>query len=170
MRYGPCGKFGDVLWATAANLLCIADHWGKFGYALWATAWNKQSCTVKICDDFCAMGYSAGFCYPLWAIAQDLAMRCGQSRRTHQFFFKSLPNYLKDKTVSMSMSVSMSVSTFIYFNVHATQKWTWWRTWTLARTRKGTRAWTSEIDIDVSISERETFDIRYRTSPIKGDS
>ncbi len=89
-RYGPlrrilvsamghCGGFGYALWATAADLviryvplrriwLCAMGHCGEW------------SITIKICIDFCAMGHSAGFGYPLWAVAKDLVKRYGPWR------------------------------------------------------------------------------------------
>jgi hypothetical protein len=70
---GHCSEFGYTLWATAANLvfsygplrliwLCIMVHCGEFGYGLWTSASGP---TVKICDDFRAMGHRPGFSYAL---------------------------------------------------------------------------------------------------------
>jgi hypothetical protein len=61
----------------------LPGHCSKFGYALWATAVISEWChTVKTCDNFCGMGYSAGFTYALWAIVQDLVMHYGPKRQT----------------------------------------------------------------------------------------
>jgi hypothetical protein len=59
MRYGPQDKFGDALWATAANLVI---HY------------EQRSCTVKTCDEIRNVAQSAGLGYVLWATAQDLVM------------------------------------------------------------------------------------------------
>jgi hypothetical protein len=40
----------------------------------------EWSYTVKICFDFCAMGQSAGFGYPLWAVAKDFVKHYGPWR------------------------------------------------------------------------------------------
>jgi hypothetical protein len=57
--------------------------WGKFGYVLWATAADlvmrhgpllRMKPYSKICDDFCAVGQSTGFGYAQWATAQDFVM------------------------------------------------------------------------------------------------
>ncbi len=36
---------------------------------------------VKICDNLCAVGHSAGIGYEPWAIAQDFVLRYGPLRR-----------------------------------------------------------------------------------------
>ncbi len=73
---GHCGKFFYALWAIMVNLvvrygplrwiwLYAMGHCGGFGHALWATAWNE------------AAQYKYVVISALWAIAQDLVMRCG---------------------------------------------------------------------------------------------
>jgi hypothetical protein len=61
---------------------------------------REVSRTVKICNNFPAMGHSAGFGYTLWAAAQDLIMRhCANhlaERRNTQQFVKSLPHPLNE--------------------------------------------------------------------------
>ncbi len=62
IRYAHYGKFVCALWATEAYLVI------RYGPIC------SIRCTVKICDDFCVMGHSAGFGYALWAIVQSFAM------------------------------------------------------------------------------------------------
>jgi hypothetical protein len=50
---GHCGKFGYMLWAARADL----------DMRSWQLRGMKS--TVKICDDFSAIGHSAGFSYVL---------------------------------------------------------------------------------------------------------
>jgi hypothetical protein len=87
---GHCGKFFYALWATTANLVVrgwatAADLVLRYGplWLIWLCAMGhcaECSHTVKICSDFCAMGHSAGFGYPLWAVAKDLVKRYGPWR------------------------------------------------------------------------------------------
>jgi hypothetical protein len=65
---GHCSKFGYTyctLRATASDLVIRYGHCAVGGR------------TVKICDDFCAMGHSAGFGHAVWAIVQGLVIRYG---------------------------------------------------------------------------------------------
>ncbi len=68
----------SMLLATAENLFCAMGDCKKFGYLLKGTAANlvlsmghctERSFTVKICDDFSAMGHRAGFGYALCGTA-----------------------------------------------------------------------------------------------------
>jgi hypothetical protein len=73
---GHCGKFSCALWATAANLVTrygpLRRIWLRgMGHC---TVWGR---TVKICDNFCAVGHITGFGYSLWVIAQGLVIRNG---------------------------------------------------------------------------------------------
>jgi hypothetical protein len=55
---GHCDEIGCAVWATAAELVvCYGPLCGMKPYT-----------TVKICDDFRAVGQSTGFGYALWAI------------------------------------------------------------------------------------------------------
>ncbi len=77
---GHCGKFGNALWATTANLVV---HYGPLRQ-IWLCTMGHYAVggrSVKICNDFCAMGHSPGFAYVLWAIAQGLVIRYGPWRR-----------------------------------------------------------------------------------------
>ncbi len=71
---GHCGGFGYALRATAADLvirygplrriwLCATGHCGGSGYSM--SHCVKRRCTVKICNDFLAVGYGIGFAYAL---------------------------------------------------------------------------------------------------------
>jgi hypothetical protein len=55
------------------------DHYSKFlRYGSWRRIWlcamghcAERNHTVKLFDDFCALGHGAGFGYALWATAQS---------------------------------------------------------------------------------------------------
>jgi hypothetical protein len=73
---GYCGKFGYALQATAANLVMrYGPLWRIWLYTMGQCLEGSLTVKiVKICNDFRAIGYSAGFGYVLWAITQYLVM------------------------------------------------------------------------------------------------
>jgi hypothetical protein len=70
---GHCGGFDNAQWAIAANLVLRYGPLRRF-FLCPISQCIERSPTVKICDNFRAVGHSAGFGYELWARAKDLVM------------------------------------------------------------------------------------------------